>query len=100
MVATDPELPIVRVAPSADAIPLKLRRMGGGPRQVLAAVAIGTLALAVFASRDLSTWLERMGDGPLLMPLQHAAAVWDGAMTRIGLTGPNEALRNAIRVLL
>jgi hypothetical protein len=100
MVTADSELPIARVAPSADAIPSKLRRRGGSPRQVLAAVAIGSLVLAVFTSRDLSTWLERMGDGPILAPLQHAAAEWDGAMERLHLTGPSEALRNAIRALL
>jgi len=100
MVAADSELPIARVAPSADAIPPKLRRRGGSPRQVLAAVAIGSLVLAVFASRDLSTWLDRMGGGPVLAPLQHTAADWDGAMARLGLARPQEALRGTIRRLL
>jgi len=93
-------LPADDAAPSADAIPLALRRKGGTPRQVLTLVAVGTVVLAVFASRDLSSWLERMGDGPVLAPLQHAAAAWDDAMAKPGLTRPHEALRRAIRDLL
>ncbi len=100
MVAVETELTPTTAAPSADAIPLKLRRRGGSPRQVLALTLIGTLVLAVFASRDLSSWLERLGDGPILAPLQHAAAEWDGAMDRLGLTRPHEALRGTIRRLL
>jgi hypothetical protein len=100
MVATDSELPIARSAPSADAIPLVLRHRGGSPRQVLAAAAIGTLVLAVFASHDLFTWLDRMDGGPVLAPLQHKAAEWDDAMARLGLVRPQEALRAAIRRLL
>ena len=79
-----------------DAIPIALRRTGGSPRQVLALCVIGTLVLAVFTSRDLSSWLYRMGDGPVLVPLQRAAAGWNGAMTRLGLVLPQEALRRAI----
>ncbi len=100
MVALESELPAVAAAPSADAIPLKLRRSGGSPRQVFAVTLVGALVLALFASRDLSSWLDRMGDGPVLAPLQHAAAEWDGAMARLGLTRPHEALRLAIRRLL
>jgi hypothetical protein len=100
MVVVEHELTPTTTAPSADAIPLKLRLRGGLPRQVLALTLIGTLVLAVFASRDLSSWLERMGGGPLLMPLQDAAAEWDSAMARLGLTLPHEALRSAIRKLL
>jgi hypothetical protein len=98
MVAIERELSAA--AASADAIPLRLRRRGGTPRQVFALTLVGTLVLAVFASHDLSTWLERMGDGPLLVPLQQAAAEWDGAMNRLGLTQPAAALRDAIRRLL
>lgn len=96
MVAIERDLPIAGAAPSADAIPLKLRRRGASPAQVLAMTLIGTLVLAAFASRDLSSWLDRMGDGPVLVPLQHAAARWDGAMRRVGLTRPGEVLREAI----
>ena len=74
--------------PAADAIPVVLRRQGGTPRQVFAVALIGTLTLAVFASHDLSTWLDRLGDGVLLAPLQHAARDWDVAMTRVGLARP------------
>lgn len=95
---TEPAAPAA--SPSADAIPLALRRRGGSPRQVLAVVLIGTIVLALFASRDLSSWLNRMGDGPVLVPLQHAAAEWDRAMTRLGLTAPPAALRSAMRRLL
>jgi hypothetical protein len=83
--------------PSADAIPLALRRRGGSPRQVLAMTAIGAVVLAVFASHDLASWLDRLGDGPYLQPLQHAAADWDRAMDRLGLTYPAEVLRDFIR---
>ena len=100
MVAVEGELPSAGAAPSADAIPLKLRQRGGAPRQVLVLTVIGTLVLAVFASRDLSAWLDRMGGGPILEPTQRAAAQWDGAMDRLGLVRPHEALRLTIRQLL
>jgi hypothetical protein len=103
MVAVEKEPPPPAV-PSAtittDAIPLALRRRGCSPGQVLALTLVGALVLAVFASRDLSTWLDRLGGGPLLEPLQQAAAQWDGAMDRLGLTHPHDALRAAIRRLL
>ena len=100
MVAIEGELPPTTAAPSADAIPLKLRRGGGSARQVFAVTLIGTIVLAVFASRDLTSWLNGLGDRPILAPLQHAAAEWDDAMARIGLVGPHDALRLAIRRLL
>lgn len=97
MVAIERELPVIAEGPSADAIPLALRRRGGSPRQVLAIALIGAVALAVFASRDLASWLDRMGDAPLLRPVQHGAAEWDRAMDRLGLTRPSEILRDFIR---
>lgn len=98
MVAVERELPEPAAgAPVADAIPLSLRRRGGTPRQVLGVTLIGSLVLAVFASHDLAAWLDRMGDGPLLAPLQQAAAGWDGAMRRAGLTWPEERLHAAVR---
>src|SRR6266849_6609305 len=100
MVVAGSELPSISTAPSADAIPLALRRRGGSPRQVLALTLVGSLALAVFASRDLSSWLDRMGGGPLLAPLQRAAATWDDTMATLGLTRPHEVLRSTIRRLL
>lgn len=106
MVALEKELPEDAAPPSAaapagtDGIPLRLRRQGGSPRQVLVLTLIGTLVLAVFASRDLSTWLDRMGGGPLVEPLQNAAAAWDGAMDRLGLARPHDVLRSGMRRLL
>jgi hypothetical protein len=100
MVAIETEAAPATAAPSADAIPLKLRRSGGTPRQVFALTLVGTLVLAVFASRDLSSWTERFGDGPVTQTVQSLAAQWDGAMDKLGLTRPHEALRLAIRRLL
>jgi hypothetical protein len=86
MVAVERELPIVAPpSPNADAIPLRLRRIGGTPRQVLAMTLVGTLLLGIFASPDLSSWLNRMGDG---------------AMTRIGLAAPFHALRRSVHRIL
>ena len=97
MVALEKELSANRAAApppaAADAIPLSLRRSGGTPRQVLAMSVIGTLLLAVFAAPDLSSWLDRMGGGPMLEPLQNAAAEWEAAVARLGLTAPHEAIR-------
>src|SRR5258708_37294957 len=100
MVAIEGELAPTVTTPSADAIPLKLRRGGGSPRQVFALTLIGAIVLALFASRDLSSWLNRLGDVPILAPLQHAAAEWDDAMATLGLVRPHEALRHAIHSLL
>ena len=100
MVAVEREVPEFATGPSADAIPLNLRRQGGTPRQVLAIALIGTFVLAAFASHDLSAWLGRLGDGLLLVPSQQAAAQWDDAMNRLGLTWPAEALRSGIGRLL
>ena len=97
MVAVERALPVVAETPSADAIPLALRRRGGSPRQVLAIALIGAVVLAMFASHDLASWLDRMGSDPLLRPAQHAAAQWDRAMDRFGLTRPSEVLRDLIR---
>ena len=90
----------VNAAVSADAIPPRLRRHGGTARQVLVLTLIGTLVLAVFAAPDLASWLGRMDGGPIIAPLQHAAAAWDDAMGRLGLTRPHEALRATVRRLL
>jgi hypothetical protein len=103
MVALEKERPRTAPAPSpssSDAIPLSLRRRGGTPRQVLAMSVIGTLVLAVFAAPDLSSWLDRMGGGPILEPLQNAAAEWNAAMARLDLTAPHEAIRAGVRRVL
>jgi hypothetical protein len=85
---------------SADAIPLRLRRTGGTPRQVLAMTVVGTIVLALFASRDLASWTERLGDSPAVMAAQGVAAEWDQRMAALGLTRPHEALRDGLRRLL
>jgi hypothetical protein len=103
MVAVERELtetPLPTVAPTADAIPLALRRRGGTPRQVLALTVIGTLGLALFASRDLPSWTDRLGDLPFGEQMHVVAVKWDSAMDSVGLTEPHEALRRAIRHLL
>ena len=58
------------------------------------------LALALFASRDLPSWTERLGDGPVAERVQALAAEWDRAMAALGLAAPHEDLRSAIRRLL
>jgi hypothetical protein len=103
MVAVERELsetPAPAAATTADAIPLKLRRRGGSPRQVLALTVVGTLALGLFASRDLPSWTDRLGDGTVAERIQALAAEWDRAMAALGLVEPHEALRSAIRHLL
>jgi len=98
--AAERELTPTATAPGADAIPLKLRRGRGSARQVFWLTLIGAIVLAVFASRDLTSWLNRLGDGPILAPLQHAAGEWEDALATLGLTSPHDALRLAIRRLL
>ena len=100
MVAIERELAPTTTAVSADAIPARLRRGSGSPRQVFALVVIGTIVLALFASRDLTAWLDRLGDGPILAPVQHAAAEWDDLMATLGLVRPHEELRLAVHRLL
>jgi hypothetical protein len=100
MVAIAREITPTATTPSIDAIPLRLRHGSGSPRQVFALTLVGALVLAAFASRDLTSWLNRLGDGPIVAPLQHAAAEWDDAMATLGLVRPHEALRLAIHRLL
>jgi hypothetical protein len=101
MVALERELrehlPPAPSATTADAIPPALRRHGASVRQVLALTFFGVLTLALFASPDLPSWSERLGDGPVGMKLQAVAAQWDDAMASLGLTRPHEALRDLIR---
>jgi hypothetical protein len=85
---------------TADAIPLSLRRRGASPRQVLALTLIGVLMLALFASRDLPSWVGGLGSGPLIDRVQSLATQWDDAMASLGLTRPHEALRDLIHRLL
>jgi hypothetical protein len=87
-------------ASTGDAIPASLRRSGATPRQVLAMTVIGTLLLAVFAAPDLSSWLGRMGGGPVLEVFQNAAAEWEAEVARLDLTKPHEAIRAAMHRML
>src|SRR6266852_2882300 len=103
MVAVERELsetPAPAAAPTADAIPLALRRRGGTSRQVLALTVVGILALALFASRDLPSWTDRLGDGLVAERVQALARGWDRTMAALGLVEPHEALRSTIRHLL
>ena len=85
---------------TADAIPLALRRRGASARQVLALTFVGVLSLALFASRDLPSWVGGLGSGPLIDHAQALAAQWDDAMASLGLTRPHDTLRALIRRLL
>jgi hypothetical protein len=95
------ERPISAVASpasvNADAIPLTLRRRGGTPRQVLAVAAVGAIVLALFAAPDLPGWADRLGDGPVAEAVRPLAGDWDRAMSRLGLTRPHQALRDAVQ---
>jgi hypothetical protein len=83
-----------------DAIPPALRRHRGTPRQVFAAILIGTAILALFASRDTPGWAERLGDVPFAHRARDIAGSWDRAMEELGLTRPHDILRQAMQRLL
>src|SRR5437016_13367893 len=85
---------------TADAIPLALRRGGVAPRHVLALTFVGVLTLALFASRDLPSWVGGLGSGPVIDRAQALATQWDDAMASLGFTRPHDALRALIRRLL
>jgi hypothetical protein len=97
MAVLERELPQATPQPhaTADAIPTSLRRRGASPRQVLATSLIGAAILALFASRDLSSWAERLS-GPLAEQMQNIATGWDQAMTTLGLTRPYDTLRSGM----
>ena len=56
---------------------------------------VGTAVLALFASRDLSSWAERLS-GPLAEQTQNFASSWDQAMAALGLVRPHDTLRSAM----
>ena len=85
---------------TADAIPLALRRRGASAGQVLALAFVGVLTLALFASRDLPSWVGGLGSGPVIDRAQALATQWDDTMASLGLTRPHDALRALIRRLL
>src|SRR2546430_17610079 len=82
---------------TADAIPLALRRSGASVRQVLALTFVGVFTLALFASRDLPSWVGGLGSGPLIDRGQALATQWGDRMASLGLTPPHDALRGLIR---
>jgi len=97
MVAVERELtetlPAVAAPVTADAIPLVLRRRGASVREVLAMTVVGIFALALFASRDLPSWVRGIGDERVVEWAETAAVKWDDAMESLGLVRPHEALR-------
>src|SRR2546423_4614534 len=96
MVAVERELtetlPIAAAPVTADAIPLALRRRGASPRQVLAMTVVGIFFLALFASRDLPSWVRGIGDERVVEQTEAGAIKWDDAMASLGLVRPHEAL--------
>jgi hypothetical protein len=55
--------------------------------------------LALFASRDLSSWAERLS-GPLAEQTQNFASGWHQTMAPLGLVRPYDTLRSNIRRFL
>jgi hypothetical protein len=101
MVALEHDIPIAAPSSiSADAIPIAARRAGASLRQVFAVTLIGTVFLAFFASRDLPSWGERLGDGPAALAVRSGFETWDDMMAGLGLTRPHEALRATVKWLL
>jgi hypothetical protein len=97
MVAVEREPPetLPSAAPpvTADAIPLALRRHGASSRQVLAMTVVGICVLALFASRDLPSWVRGIGDERVVERAETGAVKWDEAMESLGLVRPHEVLR-------
>ena len=61
---------------------------------------VGIFVLALFASRDLPSWVRGLDNGPLIERTQALAIEWDDAMESLGLVRPHEALRDLVRRLL
>src|SRR4051794_17823381 len=97
MVAVERELretrPSVAAPVTADAIPLRLRRRGASPRQVLTMTVVGIFVLALFASRDLPSWVRGIGDERVVERAEAGAVKWDDAMASLRLVRPHETLR-------
>jgi hypothetical protein len=83
----------------ADAIPPGARRRTATAKKMLAAILLGSVVLALFASSDLPSWGEDLGDGPLTPGLRRVANVWNDELQQLGLTAPHEALRAAMQWL-
>jgi hypothetical protein len=100
MVVQERELADITPQPTADAIHASLRRGGASPRQVMAILFVGTITSAFFASRDLSSWAERLGTGSVVEQTQNIATRWDQVMAKLGLAQPHDTLRFAVRSIL
>lgn len=100
MVVLERELADITPQSSADAIPASLRRGGASPRQVVVMILIGMMMLAFFGSRDLYSWADRLGDGPLAKETRSFADRWDRAMVALGFVLPHNTLRLTIGRIL
>ncbi|MEI9988265.1 MAG: hypothetical protein WDN69_37305 [Aliidongia sp.] len=69
----------------------------GTPRQVLIGTLIAALALSLFASRGLQSWADAKGDSALATMIGDSGRAMSDGIDRLGLTGPHDALRRAIR---
>jgi hypothetical protein len=54
---------------------------------------VGIFVLALFASRDLPSWVRGIGDERVIEQTEAGAIKWDDAMASLGLVRPHEALR-------
>src|SRR5437667_9844363 len=93
MVAVERELtetlPTATAPITADAIPLALRPRGASPRQVLAMTIVGIFVLALFASRDLPSWVGGISDERGAERAQTGASKRDDAMASLGRVRPH-----------
>jgi hypothetical protein len=69
----------------------------GTPRQVVTGTVIAALILALFASRGLQSWADAKGDNALADLMGDTVQRWSDGLDRLDLTGPHDALRQAIR---
>jgi hypothetical protein len=96
MVAIERQPDRDRTLPVADGIPAGARRRTASSRQVLAACVLGTLVLALLASRDLPSWADRLGDGPLTPLMREIAIGWNARIAPLGMTRPHRELHRAL----
>jgi hypothetical protein len=69
----------------------------GTPRQVVTGTVIAALILALFASRGLQSWADAKGDNAHADLMGDTVQRWSDGLDRLDLTGPHDALRQAIR---
>jgi hypothetical protein len=100
MLVLERQVADITLRPGPDAIPMSLRRCGASPLQVVMTILIGIMTLAFFASGDLSSWAERLGDGPFAQEARSLTERWDGAMAALGFVLPHDTFRLTVgRVL-